>query len=80
MELESRRSNRLLTSRGYNMKLKDLLQIIEKNTKIIVVIAETDEEHYFDFVKEVHQKYMDKEVELIGASIFQSNVIEILLK
>lgn len=62
------------------MKVKDLLKIVEKNTEIIILPAGTNEEYYFCSVEEVRQEYMDKEIELIGASICETNVLEILLK
>lgn len=62
------------------MKVKDLLKIVEKNTEIIILIAGTNEEYFFNSIEEVRQEYMDKEIELIGPSICETNVLEILLK
>ena len=62
------------------MRVIDLLKIIDKSAEIIILQARTNNEYFFNSIEEVHQEYMDKEVELIGASICETNVLEILLK
>ena len=80
MGLESKRSNRLLTSKGYNMKVKDLLKVLYEFTEIKIFEYGAARGEFFYQVAVVDTKYFDREIDQVSASSDETNEIEIVLK
>jgi hypothetical protein len=66
MGLESKRSNRLLTSKGYSMKLKDLLQVMDDITQLSIVIND-QESLYITDISKMPSRLFDYQINYIGA-------------
>ena len=80
MGLESKRSNRLLTSKGYNMKVKDLLKVLFEFTEVEIFEYGAARGEFFYQVAAVDTTYFDREIDQVSASSDETDKIEIVLK
>lgn len=63
------------------MKVKDLLKVLYEFTEIEIFENKRDcHGEFFYQTGAIDKKYLDREIDQVSASSFETNVIEILLK
>ena len=77
MGLESKRSNRLLTSKGYNMILQDLLKVMDDITQLSIATDEK-ESLYITDISKMPTYLFNYQIDYIGAKC--EDVLIIFLK